>query len=780
MRKVRYKRGIFIQLLLLPLLAVLVVGSGSYIIYLNEMGKRLDISLEASVEQLQGRVDNVVYNLSRIYQEEVDTASIRELAGQDVWNQYYSGVKDIQKQLQGPLYLSQYIKGYSLVNLKYGWVLSNRGLYALEEAINYQEVEALFEEAGKLYSQSSFWENQVGNRVEADAINRLEVNVRGLSRVVKIPLLARECDMLLIINVDMQQLGALARQGTGEYGMTILDDRRRLVYTDSQDTGDIVRQLVPGETLGLGGHTGDFVTVREGGLRMAVSHSGLSGWTYIASYDRSMVSDGGNGILLLAFLVILVLFVEFILAYHGTERIYAPVGQLVKYALGIDPERAAPGTNEKQNEFTYISTAMGQLAASNADLVEVVESQKMQLQELLIRRILNGEIQGETVADRMGQMGLKPGRYLYVVSTAMRMDMDGGGIGDTMVQDTRKDIIFLSIVNNMPTGLAQISLMGPFWNGTVLFSLISADDRGVVQEKVLKYQHDLEEYVQSMGKIFVYSGVSNVFCRLDGLKKAYGESLEALKNNEAMKRKCQEEIEDKYDLVFFEDSVVQYQKTLYYDMNCETRIKEAVADCDEKLAGTVTEEFLGSLAENKVIFQERTLALYKYLAAVLSVAGAAGLSVNEIFEGQNRDLFSELNSIYGWDRIGNFYKEMVIRPVIQKLREFREGSVDSLLNQILNLVRERKGNITLGECADILGHHPSYIWKIMTSRMHVTFSEYLAGYKMDLARSLLLETDMTIAEIAEQLNYTSAQNFNRFFTKYEKVSPGKFRKMNRG
>ena len=205
-----------------------------------------------------------------------------------------------------------------------------------------------------------------------------------------------------------------------------------------------------------------------------------------------------------------------------------------------------------------------------------------------------------------------------------------------------------------------------------------------------------------------------------------------------------------------------------------------MADCDEKLAGTVTEEFLGSLAENKVIFQERTLALYKYLAAVLSVAGAAGLSVNEIFEGQNRDLFSELNSIYGWDRIGNFYKEMVIRPVIQKLREFREGSVDSLLNQILNLVRERKGNITLGECADILGHHPSYIWKIMTSRMHVTFSEYLAGYKMDLARSLLLETDMTIAEIAEQLNYTSAQNFNRFFTKYEKVSPGKFRKMNRG
>ena len=68
----------------------------------------------------------------------------------------------------------------------------------------------------------------------------------------------------------------------------------------------------------------------------------------------------------------------------------------------------------------------------------------------------------------------------------------------------------------------------------------------------------------------------------------------------------------------------------------------------------------------------------------------------------------------------------------------------------------------------------------MTSRMNVTFSEYLASYKLELAKKMLLETDMTVAEIAEKLNYTSAQNFNRFFTKYENISPGKYRKMNKG
>lgn len=296
----------------------------------------------------------------------------------------------------------------------------------------------------------------------------------------------------------------------------------------------------------------------------------------------------------------------------------------------------------------------------------------------------------------------------------------------------------------------------------------------------MKYQHDLAVYATQEYKCQVYSGVSDLFFELSHSREAYRESLEALKNNELLKKDSEQVVREKYDLVFYSDFTARYKKALHCDLSYEAQIRDAVVNGELDRAFAVTDNFVNALIENKVILQERTLALYKYLVAILSVAGQVGLSVNEIFEEKDKDLFSMISVIYEGDQIRNFYKRKVISPLISRLNLFREGSVDSVLNRVISLVKEREGNITLAECADNLGHHPSYIWKIMTSRMNVTFSEYLAAYKLELAKKMLLETEMTVAEIAERLNYTSAQNFNRFFTKYENVSPGKYRKMNKG
>ena len=40
---------------------------------------------------------------------------------------------------------------------------------------------------------------------------------------------------------------------------------------------------------------------------------------------------------------------------------------------------------------------------------------------------------------------------------------------------------------------------------------------------------------------------------------------------------------------------------------------------------------------------------------------------------------------------------------------------------------------------------------------------------------MLTTTDMSVAEIAEKLKYTNAQNFIRFFNKMAGVTPGKYR-----
>ena len=99
------------------------------------------------------------------------------------------------------------------------------------------------------------------------------------------------------------------------------------------------------------------------------------------------------------------------------------------------------------------------------------------------------------------------------------------------------------------------------------------------------------------------------------------------------------------------------------------------------------------------------------------------------------------------------------------------------LEEIEKLIAEKNGNLSLTECAEVLGVHPTYIWKVLKMERGKSFSDYIEEYKLEEAKRLLLESDLTVAEIAERLNYTNAQNFIRFFSKSTGVTPGKFRKL---
>jgi len=57
----------------------------------------------------------------------------------------------------------------------------------------------------------------------------------------------------------------------------------------------------------------------------------------------------------------------------------------------------------------------------------------------------------------------------------------------------------------------------------------------------------------------------------------------------------------------------------------------------------------------------------------------------------------------------------------------------------------------------------------------MSFTDYVEEYKINLAKNLLEETDMTVTQIAAKLNYTNAQNFIRFFSKKVGTTPGKYR-----
>ena len=67
----------------------------------------------------------------------------------------------------------------------------------------------------------------------------------------------------------------------------------------------------------------------------------------------------------------------------------------------------------------------------------------------------------------------------------------------------------------------------------------------------------------------------------------------------------------------------------------------------------------------------------------------------------------------------------------------------------------------------------------MKNTRDITFTDYIAQQKLELAKQMLVETDLPVAEIAERLSYSNAQNFIRLFKKHMEITPGQYRKLNK-
>lgn len=156
----------------------------------------------------------------------------------------------------------------------------------------------------------------------------------------------------------------------------------------------------------------------------------------------------------------------------------------------------------------------------------------------------------------------------------------------------------------------------------------------------------------------------------------------------------------------------------------------------------------------------------------------AGLSV-ETMKTEEEDLFLAFWQIYEAEDVKRFLKRNVAAPVIRTLKEFRSANTQYIKEMVMNLIKKSKGDISLAECAEKLNYNANYLGRILRCENNVSFTDYVAKQKFEYAKELLRETERSVADIAQELNYTNTQNFIRFFNKQAGMTPGKYRQQSR-
>ena len=118
----------------------------------------------------------------------------------------------------------------------------------------------------------------------------------------------------------------------------------------------------------------------------------------------------------------------------------------------------------------------------------------------------------------------------------------------------------------------------------------------------------------------------------------------------------------------------------------------------------------------------------------------------------------------------------VARPVEARQEKSDAASIlATRANTYIRLNYDRP--ITAGMVAQALGYNPDYLGRVYRKAFEHTLTEAIQNRRVRVACHYLLDTDMTIGEVAKSCGFTDPDYFRRVFHRHMKYSPGAYRKL---
>ena len=93
----------------------------------------------------------------------------------------------------------------------------------------------------------------------------------------------------------------------------------------------------------------------------------------------------------------------------------------------------------------------------------------------------------------------------------------------------------------------------------------------------------------------------------------------------------------------------------------------------------------------------------------------------------------------------------------------------------LYILDNLQNGVTVQDVARQMAISERQLSRICYHEFGISVGEYIRQLKMEQAKRLLEETDLTIEEIAERLGYSDRFVFSKAFSGYEGMSPAQFR-----
>ena len=405
-------------------------------------------------------------------------------------------------------------------------------------------------------------------------------------------------------------------------------------------------------------------------------------------------------------------------------------------ASGVDLEKIPL----ESGDYAPFITSVDNLKAQREELTNVISRQKLSLAESAFHKLLDGDT--EVTKETLSALGVELLSDAFCVVIAKCSDGDALGY--------LKDIVGNECL--------VVSFQSDYGDAFII-NAASEDD---------EYYISLFRRVQEEGVLSELAG-SLIHHGLESIRDSY---LEAISVHEYQKD------HDIPYLSYQEMLATTRQNTYQFTLEESMMLQKAMKEGDAEKAKSVMNRVIDRNRENGVSPKTLRFLLFSISGTIIRTINSLDSRFSEVIPEIN---FPPILQSQNFQKSLSGVEEIIdstcysISAVIASTADVSSETYQ-IYTRVLAYIQENYPNsmMNVSSVADSFGISIAYLSRIFKKYHGINISEYITGYRLEKAKSLLSEGRM-VGDVVEECGFGSLRTFLRVFKTVEGITPGQYK-----
>jgi len=504
----------------------------------------------------------------------------------------------------------------------------------------------------------------------------------------------------------------------------------------------------------------------------SVIRTGLYNWTFYAITPINEFKGQASGILsMMIGICIALCLIGCLFSFIFSFKIYNPIRKigevLSRKESGLEwGEQGRPPANDLER----IGDGIHQLISYRHRYQDELQTLTLEYMDHALFQLIKGNERNEEQDEELEKMmqvhlGFESDSYLCCAITFDFIDKFYHDIQDVdriVIQSKLKNLIFGLLSEHVKLYVLECSKQ--------LFLCVINLDR---PQRLEDLKNGLDQFVATFSNDRLYCrihiGIGEDYKGLDGVTKSYRDALTALQS-----------IGEDQSFMVAHAKNLNVLQSFQYPFADENRLLNLLKVGDtEGLTGMV-EQMLANSEERSLSFYVRNALLGEMYGTGMRFALERGLDINEILTVQEQGRLSRQSDLPAQLELRQQLLVRFFHGIVGMIVNYKQPYKSNALAMMIKQYVEEHytTDLYLETIAAEMNISVKYASRVFKENFDINLTDYISSLRISKAKELLVDSSLTVHQIAEGIGFFNRTTFLRTFKRFEGISPNDYRKLN--